>query len=80
MSSFGYSFYEAVFLKSYPICLPGSKKHEKEALLFYKNLKLTPYIIHKVEELKILKEALKFPNEVTIKNGVKNIVNLIKNI
>ena len=80
ISSFGYSFYEAAFLKSYPICFPGSKKHEKEALLFYKNLKLTPYIIHEVKELKTLKEALKFPKGITIKNGVKNVVDLIKNI
>lgn len=80
ISSFGYSFYEAIFLKTYPICLPDSSKHERDALIFYKNFGLKPQIIHKVDEFRNFKEALSFPKEISIKDGVKNIVNEIKNI
>ncbi len=80
VSGFGQSFYEAVFLKTYPICLPDSLKHEQEALLFYKNTGLAPQIIHKLDDLKNFKETLSFPEKISIESGVKNIVSEIKNI
>jgi spore coat polysaccharide biosynthesis predicted glycosyltransferase SpsG len=45
ISGFGISFYEALVLRTLPICWPDSAAHRSDALRFFKRLEMTPQII-----------------------------------
>ena len=45
ISGFGISFYEALALGTFPVCLPDSQAHYKDALSFYKAFNLAPLIL-----------------------------------
>jgi spore coat polysaccharide biosynthesis predicted glycosyltransferase SpsG len=51
LSSFGYSFYEALALEAFPVAWPLSEFHHNDCLLFYRRMGLSPVVIGKEEEL-----------------------------
>ena len=51
LSSFGYSFYEALALGAFPVTWPLSEFHHNDCLVFYRRMGLSPIVIRKEEEL-----------------------------
>ena len=51
LSGFGISFNEALALRTLPICWPDSKIHRKDALDFYRELNMPPYVVNSTAEL-----------------------------
>jgi len=83
LANFGYSFYEALYLHSFPICLPLTKTHGRDAALFYKKFGLPEYIIDEscpfsklIEEIAHASVQHEYPH---VEDGTQRIVQLIKN-
>lgn len=51
LGSFGYSFYEALALGTFPVAWPLSEFHHNDCLVFYSRMGLLPVVIGKEEEL-----------------------------
>ena len=51
LSSFGYSFYEALSLGAFPVTWPLSEFHHNDCLVFYNRMGLSPVVIGKEEDL-----------------------------
>jgi spore coat polysaccharide biosynthesis protein SpsF len=51
LSPFGISFNEALALKTLPICWPDSKAHYTDAVRFYRELDIPPYVVNSTAEL-----------------------------
>ncbi len=51
LASFGYSFYEALALDTFPIAWPLSESHRKDAVRFYRRMGLAPALIGPDDDL-----------------------------
>ena len=86
ISGFGISFYEALYLGAYPVTLPHSPRHEREALDFYRALGLKELIINPKDEKSTL-HAINYAKEQAqksmlpkIKYGTENIIHEFKRL
>ncbi len=86
ISGFGISFYEALYLGVYPVALPHSPRHEREALDFYRALGLKELIINPKDEKSTL-HAISYAKEQArksmlpkIKDGTENIIHEFKRL
>lgn len=52
LSGFGYSFYEAVALGTFPVAWPLSRSHRQDALVFYRNMELPAAVVNGEDDLK----------------------------
>ena len=51
LSGFGSSFYEAIYLKTFPLCWPDSEEHLNDALNFYEKIGLPVQVLHSFAEV-----------------------------
>ena len=79
VSSFGYSFYEALALETYPVVWPYSPAHRQEARLFYARLGLPSVIIDKENDLPDILPLLAGAGKrkITLKDGTPALVQAI---
>ncbi len=78
LSGFGYSFYEALALGAYPITLPLSDAHKRDARKFYDRLGIPSGVLESVEEIEdavnnMAHQENKFEN-LRIEDGTPRIV------
>ncbi len=79
LGNFGYSFYEALFLEAMPVNWPLSAEHDRDAMIFYKQLGLPPLSIHQPVDLEdrlppIISQAQILSETVNIEDGTPAIV------
>jgi len=84
LSGFGYSFYEALALGAYPITLPLSDTHEKDAMKFYDRLGIPSGVLGSVEEIenvlsKLAQKENRFENQ-RIEDGTPRITEEIASL
>jgi len=82
ISGFGYSFYEALALQTYPVTLPYSPLHREEAQLFYRRLGITPAIVGEDGTMDRFSPLWYTENnlKVAIPDGTANIVKVISDL
>ncbi len=78
VGNFGYSFYEALFLKTVPVALPISLRHKQDAILFYQRIGL-PDLVVSDEFDAIWELAQKCEGQLPpISDGTSTIVNVLQ--
>ncbi len=77
LSSFGYSFYEALALEAFPVVWPLSESHHNDCLVFYRRMGLLPIVIGKEEELETTLLSLLAGSEpecLAVEDGASSII------
>jgi hypothetical protein len=76
ISGFGYSFYEALALQTYPVTWPYTPTHQQDAQLFYTRLGLPPVIIEAEDDLSEILPLLagEWNNGLMLRDGTPSIV------
>ncbi|MEW6386292.1 MAG: NTP transferase domain-containing protein [Thermodesulfobacteriota bacterium] len=79
LSGFGYSFYEALALGTYPVTWPYSPAHQEEARRFYARLGLPPVIIETEADLPKILPLLSGEErrEISLEDGTPALVQAI---
>lgn len=81
ISGFGISFYEALALKTVPVCWPDSTHHGKDAQQFYQHMDIGPYIIDSSDKAKttiVSALADRHQIHIDVQDGTPEIVREIK--